>query len=323
MKKLGFIACFLFCVATVGAQHSVNSFFDRMGVARIQTVDYSGTHDTIINLDPRMDDVIWSRIVYRIVDMRYKQNYQLYFPTTSTDPHYRSLLKVITDAVIDGMPIYQKNDNNIKPNDFEYATPLTKEEIPQLFLAGNETEYQKSHNTPETQDSLHLDITKSSEMAVLYDPSSDSLRFNAYAFDGDMGLAKNQLKYLTQEMVYFDKHTSRLYTKIIAIAPLYADRIDSKEPLKALHESIMFWIPFNELRPYLALQYIIPSQNETKRVTYDDFFQKRLYSSYIIGEGNIYNRFIPEYCFTEEEIKKEQARIEQELLTFEQDLWEY
>ena len=147
MKKLGFIACFLFCVATVGAQHSVNSFFDRMGVARIQTVDYSGTHDTIINLDPRMDDVIWSRIVYRMVDMRYKQNYQLYFPTTSTDPHYRSLLKVIIDAVVDGMPIYLKNDNNIKPNDFEYATPLTKEEIPQLFLAGNETEYQKSHNT--------------------------------------------------------------------------------------------------------------------------------------------------------------------------------
>lgn len=323
MKKLGFIACFLFCIATASAQHSVNSFFDRMGVARIQTMDYSGTHDTIVTMAPRMDDVIWARIVYRVVDMRYKQNYQLYFPTTSTDPHYRNLLKVIIDAVIDGMPIYQKSDNSIKPDDFEFATPVAKDMIPQLFLSGNEAEYQKSHNTPETYDSLHLDNTQSSEMAVLYVPASDSLRFNAYAFDGDMGLAKNQLKYLIQEMVFFDKHTSRLYIKIMAIAPLYADKIDSKEPMKALQESIMFWISFDELRPYLALQYIIPSQNETKRVTYDDFFQKRLFSSYIVGEGNIYNRFIPEYCFTEEEIKKEQARIEQELLTFEQDLWEY
>ena len=44
---------------------------------------------------------------------------------------------------------------------------------------------------------------------------------------------------------------------------------------------------------------------------------------YIVGEGNMYNRFIPEYSQVEEDIKKEQARIEYELLTFEQDLWEY
>ena len=93
--------------------------------------------------------------------------------------------------------------------------------------------------------------------------------------------------------------------------------------MAALRESITFWIPYDALRPYLALQYIIPSQNETKRVTFDDFFQKRLYSSYIVGEGNMYNRFIPEYAQVEEDIKKEQARIEYELLTFEQDLWEY
>ena len=32
---------------------------------------------------------------------------------------------------------------------------------------------------------------------------------------------------------------------------------------------------------------------------------------------------ILDYCKTEEKAKKEQARIESELLTFEQDLWEY
>ena len=93
--------------------------------------------------------------------------------------------------------------------------------------------------------------------------------------------------------------------------------------MTALREAITFWIPFDALRPYLAMQYVIPSQHETKRVTFDDFFQKRLYSSYIVGEGNMYNRFIPEYSMQEGDIKKEQARIENELLTFEQDLWEY
>ena len=73
----------------------------------------------------------------------------------------------------------------------------------------------------------------------------------------------------------------------------------------------------------MAMQYAIPNRNETKRVTYDEFFQKRLFTSYIVGEGNMYNRYIPDYAISEDEIKKEQKRIETELLNFEQDLWEY
>ena len=37
----------------------------------------------------------------------------------------------------------------------------------------------------------------------------------------------------------------------------------------------------------------------------------------------MYNRWIPDYAGTEEQVKKEQDRIATELLNFEQDLWEY
>ena len=74
---------------------------------------------------------------------------------------------------------------------------------------------------------------------------------------------------------------------------------------------------------YLAMQYAIPNRNEVKRVTFDEFFQKHLYTSYIVGEGNMYNRWIPDYAKTEADVKKEQQRIATELLNFEQDLWEY
>ena len=50
---------------------------------------------------------------------------------------------------------------------------------------------------------------------------------------------------------------------------------------------------------------------------------QKLYTSYIVGTNNIYNRLIPEYATTFEEIKREQSRIEWELLSAEQDLWEY
>ena len=134
------------------------------------------------------------------------------------------------------------------------------------------------------------------------------------------------MKYLIQEVVFFDKHTSRLHSKIMAIAPLQSDLIttrDSSNVMGSLRESIMFWIPFDKLRPYMAMQYAIPNRNEVKRVTFDEFFQKHLYTSYIVGEGNMYNRWIPDYAGTEEQIKKEQNRIATELLNFEQDLWEY
>jgi gliding motility associated protien GldN len=314
LKKISIIACLMLGVVTAQAQHKVVSFFDEMGTARIQTEEFSQAHDTVVMVDHRIDDVIWARYVYRIIDMRYKQNYQLYFPTKSDDADYRNLFKVITDAVVDGLPIFEKNMETIKP-DFKQE-PIARNVIPTMFMADDPlADY--------SDDPTHFDIEFSDAMLIHYDSVEDELSFHFYPFEK---LVKNQLKYLIQEVVFFDKHTSRLYTKIMGIAPLQSDKIstrDNSDIMGSLRESIMFWIPFDELRPYLAMQYAIPNRNEVKRVTFDEFFQKRLFSSYIVGEGNMYNRWIPDYSGTEEQIKKEQERIATELLNFEQDLWEY
>ena len=314
LKKISIIACLMLGVVTAQAQHKVVSFFDEMGTARIQTEEFSQAHDTVVMVDHRIDDVIWARYVYRIIDMRYKQNYQLYFPTKSDDADYRNLFKVITDAVVDGLPIFEKNMETIKP-DFKQE-PIARNVIPTMFMADDPlADY--------SDDPTHFDIEFSDAMLIHYDSVEDELSFHFYPFEK---LVKNQLKYLIQEVVFFDKHTSRLYTKIMGIAPLQSDKIstrDNSDIMGSLRESVMFWIPFDELRPYLAMQYAIPNRNEVKRVTFDEFFQKRLFSSYIVGEGNMYNRWIPDYSGTEEQIKKEQERIATELLNFEQDLWEY
>ena len=314
IKKLSIIACLVLGFTTVQAQHKVTSFFDEMGSARIQTEEFSQAHDTIVMVDHRIDDVIWARYVYRIIDMRYKQNYQLYFPTKSDDADYRNLFKVITDAVVDGLPIYEKNMETIKP-DFQQE-PISRDVIPTMFMADDPLADYSDDPTP-------FDITSSDAMLVHYDSISDELSFHFYPFEK---LVKNQLKYLIQEVVFFDKHTSRMHTKIMGIAPMQSDKISTRDDsniMNSLRESIMFWIPFDALRPYLAMQYAIPNRNEVKRVTFDEFFQKHLFTSYIVGEGNMYNRWIPDYSGTVEQVKKEQERIATELLNFEQDLWEY
>jgi len=308
------MVCFTLVFAMAHAQHSVTSFFDELGSARIRTEEFSQAHDTIVQIDHRIDDIIWSRYIYRIIDMRYKQNYQMYFPVESDDADYRNLFKVITDAVVDGMPIYERSASNIKP-DFRQP-PVDRKVIPTLFMADDPA-------ADYSDDPTHFEICCSDAMLIHYDSVADELSFHFYPFEK---LVRNQLKYLIQEIVFFDKHTSRMYRKIIAIAPLQSDKIstrDDSDIMGSLIQSIMFWIPFDALRPYLAMQYVIPNRNETKRVTFDEFFQKHLYTSYIVGEGNMYNRWIPNYIKTADEAKKEQERIATELLNFEQDLWEY
>jgi len=314
MKKICAIACLLVAVIGVArAQHLVNPFFDEKGQARIQSAEFSEARDTIINTFHRNDDIIWSRYVYRIIDMRYKQNFQLYFPTRYDDPDYRNLFKVIVDAIVDGMPIYQKGMDLFKP---EFGEPMSKNMIPPMFLADDPlVDY--------SDDPTHYEIDKSDAMMVHYDSVTDQLSFHFYPFES---FVKNQLKYMIQEVVFFDRHTSRMHTKIMAIAPLQSDKIstrDSAHVVTSLMESMLFWIAFDDLRPYLASQYIIPSQNETRRVTFDEFFAKRLYTSYIIGEGNMYNRLISDYAYSYDAVVKEQERIATEMLNFEQDLWEY
>lgn len=292
---------------TLEAQE-VLSFFDKNGTVRMETEELDAAADTLVVVQHRKDDIVWARVVYRIIDMRYKQNYQLYFPIVPDDPTYMSLYRLILSAIEDGMPIYQPDSRNFKPL-FNDSTLLTPEKFRSstAFWARDA----EGGMPDDTQDETFM---------VRYDSVNHKINLD---FDRYSIFIKNQLKYMVQEVIFFDKHTSRMHRQIIAIAPMQPDEAGSRDPFVFMRESIRFWILYQDLRPYLAKNYIIPIQNETKRVTFDDFFQKRLFTSYLVGEGNMYNRMILEYAKTMEEAQKEQARIEWELLSFEQDLWEY
>jgi gliding motility associated protien GldN len=178
-------------------------------------------------------------------------------------------------------------------------------------------------NTDRTGELGDGDIATSEYMLLNYDSTTQEMRFNNYSYKG---FVRNQLKYMIQEVVFFDKHYSRLYSKILAIAPLHSDNVtyyDGMPVMEALYGQILFWVPFDYFRPYMAQQYLMPNRNDTKRITFDDFFAQKLYTSYIVGASNIYDRMIPDYVKTREEIVYEQQLIESELLNFELDLWEY
>lgn len=311
MKKVCLIIFALVGFATTQAQYQVNSFFDNMGIVRLETQELSETADTLVSKFHRADDIVWSRVVYRIIDMRFKQNYQLYNPVSSEDPQYKSLFLVMLNAIKDGMEVYEKSSEvgDIKP--YFNLPPMPREMIPTIL------------NTDRTGELSDGNIATSEYMLLNYDSTTNEMRFNNYTYKG---FVRNQLKYMIQEIVFFDKHYSRLYSKILGIAPMHADNTtyyDGQPIMEALYGQILFWVPFDAFRPYMAQQYVMQSDNESKRVTFDDFFLKKLYSSYVVGASNVYDRMIPDYATTPEAIAKEQERIEWELLSAEQDLWEY
>ena len=316
MKKISvFILVLLVSVAS-NAQHQVNSFFDDLGMVRLETQELKEASDSIVTVFHRTDDVVWSRVVYRIIDMRFKQNYQLYTPVSSDDPVYSSLFRTILRGIENGLPIYRKSPmtGDIKP--YFNVPAVTKFEIPPLLKT-------QGYDEAIVVDSTESDISKSNYMLLNYDSVADQWTFKAYAYDD---FARNTIKYMIQEVIFFDKHYSRLYSKILAIAPMNPDnyqRNDETTVMDALYGQILFWVPFDALRPYMAQQYVTPRGNDNKRITFDDFFIQKMYSSYLVGINNVYNKMIPQVADTYEGMQAEQRRIENELLTVEQDLWAY
>ncbi|PIE99521.1 MAG: hypothetical protein CR965_02190, partial [Paludibacter sp.] len=104
-------------------------FFDKKGRINLNTETKDAVGDTIAVINHRYEDITWARTVYRIIDMREKQNFQLYFPTRPTK-EYKSLFRVMLEAIANGVNVYKRNPRDIKP-DFDEV--LVGEELSHTF----------------------------------------------------------------------------------------------------------------------------------------------------------------------------------------------
>lgn len=334
MKKISIIALALLgCVVGYAqnwyeAGESFEMFFEpELGIVATSDVTVP-VPDSVTSSRPsivhRKDDIVWARVVYRVIDMRLKQNYQLYTPIVADDPLYASLFRTMLRAIEGGAPIYKKSSqgSDVRPY-FNDSTKVEKSLIPSLF---------QNHISQDDLDMMS-DEEKQDATVLKYDQATDAITFNNFPYKN---YARNVLKFVIQEVVFFDKHYSRLFTKTVAIAPLCAgnlwDLSENATVMQSVYKQILFWMPFEKLRPYLAAQPVTPLGNDKEgNMCYDEFFDKKLYSSYLLGDNNQYSRMVPELADAYKddiqryykEIRKEQQRIEAELLMTEQNLWEY
>ncbi len=129
-------------------------------------------------------------------------------------------------------------------------------------------------------------------------------------------------KFRVKEDWIFDKESSRMFARIIGIAPIktYVDDAGT-----VLGESPIFWVYYPDLRPILALYEVYNSKNFGARMSWEELFESRYFSSYIVKSSidNPYDLFIKQYI--KDDILKllEGDNIKSKIFNFELDLWSF
>ncbi len=129
-------------------------------------------------------------------------------------------------------------------------------------------------------------------------------------------------KYRIMEDWIFDYNYSDFKAKIIAIAPLYKPIFAGVE----LGEQPIYWVKMDELRPIIVNVELFNTMNDAARMSYDDFFTLRMFSSYIVKESNVYDldiNLMDEFKDDGIAAQLESDRIKNDLFIFEHDVWQY
>jgi gliding motility associated protien GldN len=233
----------------------------------------------------READMMWTKRVWRVIDLREKMNLPLYYPIEPTQC-LMSLFDVLKSAVLKGdlkayaNPIF----------DDEFTSEMTKEEINKMMVSW---------------DSLHMVENVNNPGEMIPSPLRKDLT------------AGNVCQYWIKEDWFFDKQRSVMEARIIGICPLVQKLSEDGE---AIGLKPLFWIYFPDARPYLARAASFNFHNDAERMSYDELFVKRKFSSYIYKESNVYNRAIAEYK-RGMDAQLESEEIKEDIFKYESDLW--
>jgi gliding motility associated protien GldN len=231
----------------------------------------------------READVTWYLKTWRVIDFREKMNQVFYYPDEVIRDR-TSFMQMIMNAYKEGAITCYRDD--------EFLTPLSFEQMNATSEFRDSTQIEDVDNPGVFHDTV---IVKT------FDPTT-----------------VKQIR--VKEVWFFDKQRSIMDVRILGICPLKQE-LDEKGELKPGFLP-MFWVYFPNARPIFAKTEVFNTKNSAERRTYDDIFQKRFFSSYIIKQENTFNRNISQYK-TGLDALLEAEKIKGEIFDLEHHLWEF
>jgi len=239
----------------------------------------------------RQADVLWSKQIWRDIEVGEKINLPLYYPTTPIEDR-QCLYEIIVAAYRNKLIQPFEGRADFFNGQFKEALTISKTDSTCFGESYDEDEIDPNTGEPTGK------ILK---------------RFKEYQPD-------DVTSYRLKEYWYFDKQRSQLMVKIMGIMPIVTveDRV-TKEPKR----QATAWFYFPEVRSVLANKEIYNRKNESVRLTFDDVFMKRYFSSHIVKEDNVFDRTLAQAGYVGFDELVEADRIKEKIFTFEQDLWDY
>jgi len=277
MKRVGILLVGLFAFAfsnEVEAQNVLDGVYIKQHATSRRVIPYTHLREA---------DVMWSKRVWRILDMREKINHPLYFPIFEINDR-KSMIQVTRSVAEEGVV------TAFSPFDDEFKLPLSVTEIESIGV---------TETTVEIEDPETFEIT---EKTIKND-------FNP----------ANVKRYRLKEDYFFDKQKSELDVRTIGLCPVL-EKYDENAEYKG--DSDMFWIYYPEIRMVYANAEVYNTSNDSERRTIEDIFWSRQFATFIYKENNVYDRLISEYKEGLDALLEGQ-RIHEEIRDWEQDLWEY
>jgi gliding motility associated protien GldN len=238
----------------------------------------------------REDDAVYRVRVWREIDAREKLN-QSFRNASTEDNGNQRFITILVRAIKDGtITAFEGVDDR-------FTTPMTPDAAIGAFGSGYDTvpKYDRDGNIAGYQ---------VREKAV--DP--DSI-----------------YKFRIKEEWIFDKESSRLFVRILGIAPVVGRKLSNGDPIPN-SEGPVWWVYYPDVRPVFAQSQVYNPKNFGARMTWEDLFESRMFSSYIIKSSfdNPYDLDLAAVYPNNTLFRLlEGERIKEKIFNYEQSLWQY